>query len=237
MVARSWVSAREVEMPLIATPRRASRPPRWVGDRDRVVARGDLLGGLDQAAETDAHHEPREDGGRCHAERDGHDPGHRLTVALDDPGGGHVRVIEEQDPDHDRSHDGQDPQQAHHAHKATWEGRFHGPAGRTGARPPEVPGRLARTSPDPSFGSTGDPRPAILRPSSKPSGMARETRRSAIALASRIGRPVRRPSDQTTAIRRSVGGAKREMSIPVPRPTGSGIFDSGGRYVAFGVAD
>ena len=41
-------------MPLIATPRRASRPPPRVRDRDRVVAGGDPLGGLDQAAEPEA---------------------------------------------------------------------------------------------------------------------------------------------------------------------------------------
>ena len=54
--------------------------------------------------------------------------------------------------------------------------------------------------------------PAVL----KPSGTPREPRRSAIALASRIGRPEWRPSDQTKAIRRSVGGSSREMSIQTP---------------------
>src|SRR6185436_13704136 len=42
------------------------------------------------------------------------------------------------------------------------------------------------------------------------------SRRSAIALPGRIGRPVRRPSDQTMAIRRKAGGATRPESIPDP---------------------
>ena len=50
------------------------------------------------------------------------------------------------------------------------------------------------------------------------------SRRSAIALQWRIGRPVRRPSDQPMAIRRTNGGAKREMSIWFQGPHSRGLF-------------
>lgn len=56
------------------------------------------------------------------------------------------------------------------------------------------------------------------------SGLDPRSRRSAIALAGRIGRPERRPSDQSTAIRRTVGGATREMSIRVPDHTVRGFL-------------
>ena len=77
---------------------------------DGVVARGDLLGGLDHAPETDAFDQPRQDGGGRGGEGDGHEGGHVRPLALDHPGGGQVGVVHEEDPDHDRSHDGQDPQ-------------------------------------------------------------------------------------------------------------------------------
>ena len=79
-------------------------------DLDGVVARGDLLGGLDHAPETDAFDQPRQDGGGRRGEGDGHQGGHVRPLALDHPGGGQVWVVHKEDPDHDRSHDGQDPQ-------------------------------------------------------------------------------------------------------------------------------
>ena len=70
----------------------------------------------------------------------------------------------------------------------------------------------------------GASRPFALLYSGRPETErdAPRTRRSAIALASRIGRPEWRPSDQTKAIRRSVGGSSREMSIRFPGPKGLG---------------
>ena len=58
--------------------------------------------------------------------------------------------------------------------------------------------------------------PAVL----DTSGRGPRTRRSAIALAGRIGRPERRPSDRSD-------GNTGDVYLD-PRPAGSGIFDSGG---------
>ena len=55
-------------------------------------------------------------------------------------------------------------------------------------------------------------------------GPGPRSRRSAIALAGRIGRPVRRPSDHTTAVRRTFGGHTREISIRVKVPRSRGLF-------------
>ena len=66
----------------------------------------------------------------------------------------------------------------------------------------------------------GGPSPCYTPAVLKPSGTPREPRRSAIALASRIGRTERRPSDQTKAIRRSVGGWSGNV-YPEPQTKGA----------------
>ena len=81
---------------------------------------------------------------------------------------------------------------------------------------PRVPRRSsgARQRADPALLYSGRPRNERVHP---------RTRRSAIALAGRIGRPARRPSDQTTALRRSLGSATREICTQ-SQTTWSGAF-------------
>ena len=118
-------------------------------------------------------------------------------------------VDRKQDPERDRSHERQDPEQAHHARQATWGPVSHGPAGRTDGASPEV----RPTDADVAGPVVGPPAPAaILRPSSTPAGWPANQEVSDRACR-RIGRPVRRPSDQTTAIRRTSAARRREMSI------------------------
>ena len=82
------------------------------------------------------------------------------------------------------------------------------------------PGTRDATRDASDHGTASQVCPAILQPP-RMSGRGPQSRRSAIALPGRIGRPVRRSSDQTMATRRTVGGATREMSIKkAPEPRG-----------------
>ena len=197
---------------------------------DGVVARGDLLGGLDHAPEADALDQPRQDGGGRGAPRV-----MAMRAATSDrlPSTTHgaVRfgVVHEEDPDHDRSHDAPGP--------PVGASRSKGYVGESCLPDrPDVPaapaaGSTGRCHGAPRGNSFGAPRgpsacytPAVL----KPSGTPREPRRSAIALAWRIGRPERRPSDQTKAIRRSVGGQHGRCLSRFPGPQGLGSLIQGG---------
>src|SRR5436190_16895340 len=72
-------------------------------------------------------------------------------------------------------------------------------------------------------------RPCYTPASFSAAGLGPRTRRSTIARARRIGRPVRRPSDRPTTIRRDAGGATGEV-YPGPTPAGAGpLLFWGGR--------
>ena len=184
---------------------------------DRVVAGGDPLGRLDEAAEP----EP-DDGQVTSAVKDTPIVAAAMAATTErrpviDPRRRSVGYREEEDPDRDRGRKRQDPEQAHHLPRLPAALRRR-TVGGTGARRPVVrPPRGGRAA-----SAAGGRLLYSGRPRQR-SGRGPRTRRSAIALGGRIGRPVRRPSDQTTAIRRGVGGATRETSIQVPGPVG-GFF-------------
>ena len=127
------------------------------------------------------------------------------------------RDRDEEDPECDRSRKRQDPKHAHHHVRL--------PAGPRLTGPKEVPvgttrwyGRCRRPlSRGARLVYSARPHPQRARSRHGPC-----TRRSAIALPGRIGRPVRRPSDRSTAIRRSIGGDTGDV-YPAPRPIGRGL--------------
>ena len=136
-------------------------------DRGRVVARGDPLGGLDQADDAEAevrpHDERRSGRPRRPRPRCGHD-GPRPLV---DPRPEDRRRDEEQDPERDRSRERQDPEQAHHARSVRAVTRP--------TDPPEVPasraGGTGGVEAGPSGRSAACYTPPVLR---RPAGNARE---------------------------------------------------------------
>ena len=79
------------------------------GDLDRVVARGDLLGGLDQARESEPEMRPDDEGGERHADGAGRDRGEHRPDALIDPRDQGIGHEQGQGPDRDRSRERQDP--------------------------------------------------------------------------------------------------------------------------------
>ena len=81
---------------------------------DGVVAGGDPLGGLDQPPESQAHHDPGQRRSQGDPDRHGRDPHNGWTRTDVDPRRRELRARQEEDPDRDRSHERQDPQQAHH---------------------------------------------------------------------------------------------------------------------------
>ncbi len=156
----------------------------------RVVAAGDLLRGLDQAPIADPHDRPGDQRGHGDADRQGRHCGDDRSRPVVHPRRGELRVRQEQDPDHDRSHERQDPQQAHHLTRLRLDGRR--------SDSPVVPATPAGSTPVIGAGPAAVRGRRRLLYSGRPHHGVRDprTRRSAIALAGRIGRRTREMSTQ-----------------------------------------
>jgi len=171
-------------------------------DGDGVVARGDQLGGLDEAPEAEAKEDQGQQRREAHADDQRGDRGHDRMVATDGPRRREARICQEQGPHRERSHQREDPQQAHHLRRVRFEER--------GTDRPDVPSTLrrkyGRCPAAPGRAGSRTERPAILRPSSH-ERVSPESggQRSRFRGASAVPRGVR-----ATRRQRSAGAADRD---------------------------